>query len=77
MTVTEGAAIINAIADEWMDGKTKLSIYTITRRAANKLSKNPVFNLAAFMKYSFVLSGETDKSWLESAKEAQKILQGK
>jgi hypothetical protein len=78
MTVTEGAAIIDAVGDSWIGSKSKLSIYTVTRRAANKLSKNRIFNLAAYLKYDFsYLEGVNDFDWIQTAKEAQKILGGK
>lgn len=76
MTVTEGAAKIEEVADKWTESQSTESIYAVVLRAANKLSDDPIFNLAAYMKYSFgaCLSGEGDGDWIHSAKEVSKLL---
>jgi hypothetical protein len=75
MTVTEGADKINAAGCEWINANSRYSIETITRRAAKGLSKNSIFNLAAYLKYEFPsMTGMEDADWLDSAKQAQKIL---
>lgn len=68
-TVTGGAALIEETANNWV-GRGKGSIFAATTRRAKKLSNDPIFNAAAYMKYSFgpCLSGEQDEDWLESAK---------
>ena len=78
MTVTEGAARIEEVADKWTDSQSTESIYAVILRAAKKLSDDPIFNLAAYMKYSFgaCLSGEQDNDWIHSAKEVNKLLSG-
>lgn len=73
-TVTGGAALIEQVADDWCGSESKSSIYTITIRKARSLSKDPDFNLACYLKYSFVLEGETDEDWLHTVSEIKKIL---
>ena len=68
MTVTEAAAILSQKADEW-NGKG--SIYNVIWKAVRKLSNDRVFNLAAYMKYSYgpCLHGEADEDWIDEARE--------
>ncbi len=74
LTVTAGAAIIDQKADQWQrNGRGSLSALIV--REANKLSNDPVFNAAAWMRYSCgaSLDGETDADWLQSARDLQRI----
>jgi hypothetical protein len=75
----EGVALIDNAGNEWIGSNSRLSIHTVIRRAANKFSDDPVANLAAYLKYCFggLYPGEEDSGWLVTAKEAQKILEGK
>lgn len=77
MTIIEGAAVITAAADKWIDGGTG-TIYALTIRVARKLSKDPVFNAAAWMMYNFgpAMHGETAESFLHTVKDLVKILKG-
>ncbi len=74
LTVTAGAAIIDQKADQWQE-TGRGSIYTLTVRTAGRLSNDPVFNAAAWMRYAFgpCLDGETDSGWLQSARDLQRI----
>jgi hypothetical protein len=76
MTVSEGAAIIEGRLLEWVHADSCFSANVVSLRAARKLSPDPVFNLAAFMKYSYgsTLSNLSDSDWIEEAQQAQKIL---
>ena len=75
LTVTAGAEIINQIGEEWTGSTSKDDISVVTIRAAKKLSKDNLFNLAAYLRYNFgpCLSGETDSDWLFTAKEISKF----
>jgi hypothetical protein len=80
MTVAEGAILIDLAGTEWTSGKKyqSLSLNALTRRVANRLSNDPIFNLAAYFKYTFPsMDGVDDDEWIEIAKETQKILGGK
>jgi len=77
-TVTEAAKEIEKIADDWIVSKSRLSITTVTTGAARQQSKDPIFNLAAFLKYNFPnLSGESDGDWIDTANQIKKILGGR
>lgn len=73
--ITEAGLILDQHVEEW-NGNGSLSSRMVRR--ARRLSKNPVFNIAAWMKYNFggCLAGETDADWLQSAKDVLKIARG-
>ena len=79
LSISDGAIQIESVADEWTDGNGKESIFTVTRRAARKLSKDPVFNAAAYLKYCYgsLYSGEEDSGWIETIKDVIAILKEK
>lgn len=76
LTVTEAGAIIDEAMEKWTSAPLKESASALTRRQAKRMSKDPIFNAAAWMKYNFgsALSGETDQDWIRSAQDLRKIL---
>lgn len=79
LTVSEAAKKIQTAANKWMgDGKTTKSCSQVTIAAAKKLSNDPIFNTAAYMKYNFPsMFGVTDSDWIENAEELRTLLKGK
>ena len=73
MTLEEGVTKIEEKVINWNE---KGSIYTLTVNAARKLSKDPIFNLAVWMKYCYgpLYTGENEEDWVQSAKDAVRIL---
>ena len=71
-TVTEAAAILSQKCEEW-DGKG--SIYTLPIRTARKQSKDPVFNIAAWLMFNYgpLYTGEEEADWIRAAKDILKI----
>lgn len=69
MTLTEAADRIESIAEGPESNSSQFSAC----KTASKLSKDKVFNLAAYLKYNFgpCLQGMTDADWM---KEAEVIL---
>jgi hypothetical protein len=77
MTLTEAAAVINKASENWIFEKGKKeSIFSLTIRKSRKLSKDPVFNLAAWLMYNFgpCLEGESESDWVDTAKQIIKIV---
>jgi hypothetical protein len=75
MTVTVAAEYLdNAAFDYTNNGKGTISSLMINK--SRKLSKDPVFNLAAWLMYNFgpCLHGETESDWIDSAKQILKIV---
>lgn len=72
-TVTEAANFIQQVSETW-DGKG--SIYALCVRAVRRQSKDPVFNLAAWLLFNYGPScnGETEAAWIKSAKTILKII---
>ena len=76
LTVSEAAGTLDQSADGWLnDSRTTESITSAVIRASKKLSKDPIFNLAAYMRWNYggCLRGETDADWLENAKNIRKF----
>jgi hypothetical protein len=74
-TVTEGAALIAQEVDKHV-GTGRIN--GRVNRAARKQSKDVVFNLACWLKYSMgaCLSGEEDIDWMISARDILKVVRG-
>jgi len=72
LTVTEAAWLIETMS-LYNEGAEDIE-YAI-RNFTKGLSNDPVFNVAAWMKYNFgpCLYGEDDDSWIELSKELNQI----
>lgn len=77
ISVTSAAKKIGQIASDWVLSNSTESIANVTIKAAKKLSNDPIFNLAAFMKYNFgpCISSESDSDWLDSAKQISQFFE--
>ena len=74
----ESAENITRVMDMWEDGwdATSENPANVSVRAARRQSDEPIFNLAAWLKYNFgdVLTGEENSDWLRHAESIAAIL---
>lgn len=76
-TLTEAANQIQRVTFELIGTvRSDKAFYLGIARAAKQVSKNPVFNVAAYLKFNFGsnLSGMTNQDWLDTAKTLIRIL---
>jgi hypothetical protein len=72
----ESCALLNTVGEEWIGSGSNVRLETLVRRTLKKISNDPHFNLAVYLKYNFghLCTGEDNESWLETAKNISKIL---
>lgn len=76
MTITEAANLLREVTDQWCGSGSPQSLDELLLEAARNLSPDPIFNLAAFLRFNSgdELSGMSDIEMIQEATLISRIL---